>query len=528
MTSAGDVLVVGAGPTGLTAALTAAAHGADVRIVDRRPERSRPSRAMMLHSRALECLRPMGVTDDLLDRADTSPEARLHLGRHLVAVRLGHVDLPDTAFPHLTLVRQADVEEVLCSALRARGVRVEWGVELRGLTSSPDGADAVLTLPRTPGRKTEQHRSQFVAGCDGQSSTVRGLVGARWRGAPYRVEAVLADLELDGPLPPGLLHVAVGKRGLTFLFALGEGATWRMLATRRACPGPARRFGELGPGVPADELLRLLHDSGLGVTIQELRWSAQVPLQHRLASRFRRDRLFLAGDAAHAHSPAGGQGMNNGILDAVNLGWKLAFASQGGTSDVLLDSYEQERRRAAREVLALTHVIFFGEASQHPAAQLARGTLLPYAAPLLPLLLRQRRLTAAGVRLLAQPFVRYSHSALAVDAGAGAGRWPRPGHRLPDQRVVADGRATRLHDLTATPGVHLLLERDARIDPAAVGMPGPRPWIHVHRLSSHAGSGVVALRPDGYVGLHCRGADSAQLAGWLDLVGALPGRGGSR
>jgi 2-polyprenyl-6-methoxyphenol hydroxylase-like FAD-dependent oxidoreductase len=406
MTTATDVLVVGAGPTGLTTALEAYAHGASVRVVDRRAHPFQPSRAMMLHARALECLRPLGVTSALLDRADTAPEARLHLGGRVVQVGLGQVDLPDTAFPHLTLLPQADVEEVLSCALLQRGVHVEWGVEFVGLGSAPAGEALVSAALRTSDEGVEQHDCRFVAGCDGQSSMVRGLLRAGWRGAPYRVEAVLADVELSRPLEPGVLHVAVGASGLAFLFALGEGATWRLLATRPATPAPNEAFGQLGPAVPPQEVCRLVDESGLGANVDDVRWSARVPLQHRVASRFRRGPLFVAGDAAHAHSPAGGQGMNNGILDAVNLGWKLGLACASGAPEQLLGSYEQERRRAAYEVLALTHIIFFGEASPHPAARLFRGGLLPYAAPLLPPLLHRRRLVAAGVRMLAQPFVR--------------------------------------------------------------------------------------------------------------------------
>lgn len=516
-----DVLVVGAGPAGLSAALQAHSHGAAVGIVDRRAERFRPSRAMMLHARALECLRPLGVTDELLERADTSPEARIHLGKQVVHARLGHADLPDTAFPHLTLVRQADVEDVLWRALQARGVKVDWGVEFRGLAPgrSADGAlSADLTL--ADGSRG-QHQCRFLAGCDGQSSTVRGLVGAQWEGAPYRVQAILADVEIDG-LDPGLLHVAVGSTGLAFLFALGEGATWRLLATRPADPHSGGPFGQLGAGVPAGEVRQLVQASGLGATVRDVRWSAQVPLQHRLASRFQHGDLFLAGDAAHAHSPAGGQGMNNGILDALNLGWKLAFASTGGAHAELLGSYGYERRLAARRVLALTHIIFFGEASPHPLARLFRR-LLPAASPLMPVLLRQRRLTSAGIRLLAQPFVRYRNSAISLEGTPPAARWPRPGDRLPDAPVMLnDGQRARLHELTARPGVHVFLERDAGgsagdADPACAGHS-----VHVHRLASHPGRGIVAVRPDGYVGFRCGESDVHQLRSWLRLVGAVP------
>lgn len=521
MTAQTDVLVVGAGPTGLTAALEADAHGATVRIVDRREERLRPTRAMMLHARALECLRPLGVTEALLDRSDTAPQARIHVGRRVVQAGLGHVDLPDTAFPHLTLVRQADVEDVLWHALVERGIDVEWGVEFVGLrTGSTDDAMRSAAL-RTPGGTLEVHRCRFVAGCDGQSSTVRGIVGAKWRGAPYRVEALLADVEVGGDLEPGVLHAAVGDSGLTFLFALGEGATWRMLATRPADVEEDAAFGQLGASVPPEELRGLVEESHLGAAIEDIRWSARVPLQRRVARPFRRGALFLAGDAAHAHSPAGGQGMNNGILDAVNLGWKLGFAAGGGAAEPLLASYDQERRRAARDVLALTRLIFFAEASPNPAARFIRSAFLPLTAPLFPALLRRRRLTAAAVRLLSQPYVRYRQSSISTDAAPRATRWPRAGDRLPDQDVVVDGRTIRLHELTATPGIHVLLERDAhRLRDHEAAVP-EGPHVTVHRLVDQPGRAAVAVRPDGYVGFRCGVADR-RLADWMGLVGARP------
>jgi 2-polyprenyl-6-methoxyphenol hydroxylase-like FAD-dependent oxidoreductase len=511
--NAPDVLVVGAGPTGLATALTAHAHGADVRILERREDAFRPSRAMVLHPRALESLRPLGVTEELLDRADRAPRAELHLGGRVVAARLGDVALTDTPYPHLTLVRQADVEEVLTGALVQRGVSVERGVELVGAFPREERVHAVL---RADGG-TVDAEARHLVGCDGPDSVVRRAIGTTWDGAPYAVEVVLADIELDGDLSPGVLHVAAGRAGLVFLFALGEQATWRVLATRPAIGGDAPYGRPAGP-VPTPVVQRLLDEAGLGAggaggRIEAMPWSARVPLQHRLAGSFRRGRLYLAGDAAHMHSPAAAQGMNTGILDAVNLGWKLAWADPDADPE-LLDSYDLERRPAAARVLTLTHLVFFAEASTHPLPALLRGTMLPLVSPVLPGLLRQPHLMAAVVALLSQRWVRYRRSPLA--AGSPPGPGPRPGDRLADRDVRSAGRSVRLHDLTASPGVHLLLHRD---EPAAPDVRADR--VSVHRVDSWPGRGIVAVRPDGYVGYRRDGGgDPDGLAAWLDRAGA--------
>ncbi|MDO8150943.1 FAD-dependent monooxygenase [Isoptericola sp. b408] len=504
-----DVLVVGAGPTGLTTALQAHDHGASVRVMERRPEAFRPSRAMILHPRTLESLRPLGVVDELLDRADRAPRASVHLGRRVVDVRLTDVTWPGTPYPHLTLVRQADVEAVLGAALQERGVTVERDAELVTASTTDDAARAEVRV----GGSVQQVTSRFVAGCDGPASTVRRIAGVGWRGGPYREEVVLADVELDAALAPGLLHVVVGRPGLVFLFALGEGATWRVLATR-ATTGHGAPFGQPGEPVPASEVHRLLEAAGLPAAVTDLRWSARVRLQHRMAGAFRRGRLFLAGDAAHAHSPAAAQGMNTGILDGVNLGWKLAFAASGcGDPEALLDSYGLERRPVDRRVLALTHLVFYGEASTTPLPTLLRGTLLPWAAPLVPTVTAQPRVMALLVRLLSQDWTNYRSSPVSAD-GTSARRSPRPGRHLPDRAVVHEGRRRRLHELTAHPGIHLLLDRDAPAPDAR----GLGPWVSTHRLQSSPGHGLVAVRPDGFVGFGTAERDPEGLARWLERV----------
>ena len=512
MTRPVDVLVAGAGPSGLTLALQAHDNGANVRIVDRRPEAFRPSRALILHPRTLEVLRPLGVTDALLARADTAPRANLHLGRRTVGVQLGNLSMPKVAFPLLSLVRQMDVETVLAEALAQRGVVVERGTELVDVRDGPDSATATL---RTLGG-TERASFDFVAGCDGQDSVVRRDAGIDWRGGPYAEEVILADLELSPGLTPGMAHVVARGERLLFVFALGECATWRLLVTRRATSN-GLAYGQPGPPVAQSELQSMLDGAGLEVRITNLAWSARYPLQHRMASHFRRGRLFIAGDAAHAHSPATGQGMNTSIQDAANLGWKLAFAPFATEPGALLDSYELERRPVARRLLAITHAVFWAEASTHPLPSFVRSSLVPLFAPLLPFASRQHWLVATGLRQMTQWRTAYGKSPISMQTDTKGIRGPGAGQRLPDATVFCDNRPTRLHELTAAPGIHILLSQEAPpIEHDDLG-----PYVSFHRLTSSTGAGILAIRPDGYVGFRGGANDGTELETWLERIGAI-------
>jgi len=538
MTHDTDLLVVGAGSTGLTLALQAAAHGARVRVVERRSEPQGPSPTVVLHPRSLELLRPLGVTEALLARGERSVAARLHLRSRVVSLTLGPLELPGTAFPHLLRIRQGELEEVLSAALAERGAEVEYGVEVvRVARVGAGGARAVL---RRAGRPDDEVHCRFLAGCDGPTSLVRRSVGG-WIGGDDSREAVLADVDL-GPaatvaggraVEPVLLeadtaHVGVGRRGVAVLVPPGAGAGWRMHASRPAAADlpPA---GEAGAPVSRTELQHLLDDAALPARVEAVAWSAEVRVQHRLASRFSRGPLFVAGEAAHVHPPVGGQGVNAGIHDAVNLGWKLGFAAGASSTarPALLDSYHQERRRADRAVLQRTHALYRVAASPHPLAQLARVGAVPLIAPMVPFLLRQPRVSAAVVRTLAQLRLRYARSPLSMEVPASgvrvrgglARRGLRPGSRVADTLVRCAGRRVRLHELINEPGVHILLQADA----AAVPERMLGPLVHAYRLDDRPGTGMLVVRPDGYAALRAPVFDEASLVAWLRLVGLAEG-----
>ena len=425
--------------------------------------------------------------------------------------RLGDFDLPDTAFPALLFERQAVVEAILTEALADRGIEIERGVELADVRCG--AYEAEVLLRRTGG--VEPAHCRYVAGCDGAASTIRRLAGAGWHGGAYAQEVVLADIELDGDLSPGVAHVVAGRQGVLFVLAIGERATWRLLATRDEATATA---GEVSVG----DLQALLDAAGFRARVAAIAWSDRVHLEHRLASRYRAGPLFIVGDAAHVHSPAGGQGMNTGIQDASNLGWKLAFAAANPprrpTPDPLLDSYQRERRPVARQVIALTNALFWAEAANDPIAQFARKSLSAFAAPTVPYVLGRRRLVAEAARLLSQLRVHYRDSELSVEGAPPGRRGPRPGDRLRDAPVTIAGSRRRLHELTAHPGVHVLLDRDATApDNAWLG-----PLVSVHRIEDRPGVGLSIIRPDGYVGYRSASVDPDAVGSWLSLIGVKP------
>jgi 2-polyprenyl-6-methoxyphenol hydroxylase-like FAD-dependent oxidoreductase len=188
------------------------------------------------------------------------------------------------------------------------GVRIERGTDLLDVRNTDDGPRACLRTSTG----LEVVGCGAVVGCDGADSTVRAALGVGWPGGNYGREVVLADLDLVGDLVPGVAHVVVGRRGLLFLFAIGERATWRLLATRPVESTP-RSPGGQGEVVPDRELQDLIDDAGLRAEVGRVAWSSRIRLQHRMADRYRIGRVFLAGDASHVSSPAGGTGMNTGI-----------------------------------------------------------------------------------------------------------------------------------------------------------------------------------------------------------------------
>ncbi|MGH3462344.1 MAG: FAD-dependent monooxygenase [Kribbellaceae bacterium] len=514
-----DVLVVGAGPTGLALAGFLHAHGSRVRVVERRRE-GRGSRAFVMHARTLEVLAPLGVSSRLVARGDPSARARVRAGSRIVEVDLVAPGIEDTAYPFLLAIPQSVVEEELERHLDRIGFPVERGVELTALHQTGDRVRCEL---RGPGGRVEHVEVPYVVGCDGADSTVRRQVGVSFPGRAYRSTLLLADLDVDGELEPGTVHGFVGDPGILFLFPGPGRCPWRLLTVGGHNGTP----GLTDLQAIADEF------TGGSLRLRDLGWAETVRLRRGQATEYHRGRVLLAGDAAHVHSPAAAQGMNTGIQDAANLGWKLALAGAGVSADRLLSSYQLERWPVARLVRHLTDLAFMAEASGLPPL----GWLRAHAAPVLLPLTGGRRLPAPAFRLLGGLSIRYRYSPLVREGTPRLGSGPHAGDRLGDAPVRYDGVPRRLHDLLRPAGHHLLLcGRTERFDPHTVSALQRASAIplHVHRLTDRPCAGAIEdpggrllkrlgvdgaaaylVRPDGYIGYRSRNIGLTALPGYL-------------
>jgi 2-polyprenyl-6-methoxyphenol hydroxylase-like FAD-dependent oxidoreductase len=323
-----DVIVAGGGPTGLMLAGELALGGAEVVVLERLQARTGQSKALNLQPRSAEVLASRGLLDDLLDIAP----ARLPRG-HFAGLPLDYSQLP-TPYPYQIGITQARVEERLAVWSRSLGAKIEYGVPVEAFTAESSGVTV------------NGIRARFLVGCDGARSTVRRQSGIGFPGRDGRMCAVVADVTLAGDGPTEWTLPAPEGDGLLTVLPLGDGV-FRVLAA-----GPRQMAAGKDDPVPDAEIAAALDRDGL--KLDAVRWASRFTDATRQADRYRHGPVFLAGDAAHIHSPAGGQGLNLGLQDAFNLGWKMAEVLRGGSPDALLDTYHAERHPVAARVLQST------------------------------------------------------------------------------------------------------------------------------------------------------------------------------
>ena len=549
-----DILIVGAGPTGLSLGAQLCSFDIRARIVDRALDRAHESRALGVQARTLELLQSLGLGDALVAQGNPSAQLILHVdGRVAAEAELGGFSGTDTKYPFILFVSQAETERLLGEHLASREVAVERGVEL--VDFSPNGDRVECTLRHGDGR-AEAVRVRYLVGCDGAHSTVRKGAGLAFEGEAYQQDFMLGDVEADASpdvsFVPNALHPCVGRHGIAIFFPLGRPATWRVIAMSGA-EAEAKGTSESGADKPLTSELSLAElqavvdgATGGGIRLRDPAWLAHFHLHHRQAAHYRRGPIFLAGDAGHIHSPVGAQGMNTGIQDAWNLGWKLALVVKGLATPRLLDSYEAERWPVGRTLLRYTDRIFSALVRSLSDSALASWLRRTVAASVIPGVLTSTRLRAFAFRFISELGIRYRRSPAVTEAEPRLRAGPRAGDRFPDAHLTLDGRDVRLHDAVVGPCLTLVLCGDGvawnteRLGEHPVCRNGV---LRIKRLTRRPERGALVdergeafarlgvddaaqylVRPDGYVGFRCAGQALDALERYLDEWYEPPGQ----
>jgi 2-polyprenyl-6-methoxyphenol hydroxylase-like FAD-dependent oxidoreductase len=481
------VLIVGAGPTGLVLALWLTKFGVPVRIIDKTAEPGTTSRALAVSARTLEFYRQLGVADPLVEGGVKAPGANFWVqGTQVARLPLDRIGEGLTPFPFALIFPQDAHERVLIERLEALGVTVERRTELVRFAPRGDGVRA--TLRRADGAE-EICEASYLAGCDGAHSTVREALAIGFPGGTYAAIFFVADVEGSGPATNGEIHVDLGRSDFLAVFPLKGTGRVRLVGT--VLERPAGAHGDWTFDDVRDRVL-----GHLKFTIGQVNWFSTYHVHHRVAAKFREGRAFLLGDAAHVHSPVGGQGMNTGIGDAVNLAWKLAAVLNGGAADSLLDTYEPERIGFARRLVATTDRAFTMVTAQGPIAWRVRTRLVPLVVPFLFRLAAVRRFL---FRTVSQIGVNYRDSPLSEGAAGSV----RGGDRLPWVETAPD--EDNFAPLTALAWqVHVYGEPPRGVAEACgeLGLPLDLfAWQPEMRRSGLMRGALYLVRPDGYVAL---------------------------
>jgi 2-polyprenyl-6-methoxyphenol hydroxylase-like FAD-dependent oxidoreductase len=458
-----QVLVVGAGPTGLTLACELLARGIRTRIIDRNDGAVLETRAGGMHARTLETFEAMGLVDRFLDRGH--PVRYFTFYTH--GKRLARLDVSrnGSRYGFMLSIPQHETELILRARVVELGGHVEQQSELVSFIEQPDGV--IATVREASGAATTI-RADFLAGCDGAHSRVRHQLELPFSGHPYPQDWLLADVLLDWQRSEESVH-AFFRTGSNAMIAFPmREHRWRIVLPFT---------GERGESPPTMEEIQRLIDERCPepVRASDPTWLANFRCHRRSTNRYRVGRVLLAGDAVHIHTPAGGQGMNTGIMDAHNLGWKLALVASGRAEDWLLDTYGAERGPVAHQVLQLTHALVSVGSLSSPGKRLLRNLLAPVAAHL-PFV--QRR----AARRLGHIHVAYPASRLTIADSIRRG--PKPGERVPGLPELEERRHVLL-----VPGRGSLppsLEAYADLLSVACRDRGP----------------LALVRPDGYMAAH--------------------------
>src|SRR5215471_1785082 len=457
-----DVLIVGAGPVGLFLANECARRGLRSRIVEANPTQSEHSKALAIFPRTLEILDMAGLVGPFLEKANrvTSVAVVTH-GHRLANMRFAPEESP---YRFVAMVPQDVSERLLVEQLKQRGGDVEY--ETKFVAAVQNGGDVSVTLDQH-GQRLE-FTAGFVIGCDGAHSTVRHLLNLPFEGAEYPDSFVLADMETNDALPADQLQLCPSENGPVAIFP--------MSATRRRMVATVENKEHSREDAPSLDLVRqiLAQRAPRGLEVRSLNWSTYFRIHHRQVAQLRERNMFIAGDAAHIHSPFGGQGMNTGLHDVWNLAWKLDLFLQGHGNDTLLDSYTAERRPVIKSVIETTDFLTKALGTPSKIAQVLRDAVIPMVSHLAPF-------QHAFVKKLSELGIAYRGSPIVEGAGE---------RYFDDSLRGGKGILNRFL---------LLLGEDAGASTVDAARQLTESLADVVELRRAPRPGIALVRPDGYI-----------------------------
>ena len=502
-----DILIVGAGPTGLVLALWLAHWGVRVRIIDKTQEPGRTSRALAVQARTLELYAQIGLADAVMERSRAAVAANLWVtGKKRAYLAFGDMGAGISPYPNPVIFPQDEHEPLLIERLSKAGVEVQRSTELLGFETT---ADHVVARLRKRDGTLETCRAAYITGCDGAHSTVRETLGIGFPGGTYEHIFYVADVEATGSVVNGELHVGLDRSDFLALFPLKEDGRVRLVGT---VSDEALTRREI---LTWDDVNTTVM-RWMPIEIARVNWFSTYHVHHRVADRFRKERAFLLGDAAHIHSPVGGQGMNTGIGDAVNLAWKLAWVLKRLADKSLLDSYEPERIAFARRLVKTTDQAFTAVTSSGPIARFLRLDIVP---ALLPLLFAYKPMRRVLYRTVSQTNVNYRGSFLSE----GYLGIVRGGDRLPWVKTTDIDNYASLTALDWQ--VHVYGEATVDLRRLCAGRSLKLQTFAWRREMAHAGlrrDAAYLLRPDGYIAMVETDGKDGHIAAYLHTRQTAP------
>lgn len=502
-----DVLIVGAGPTGLVLALWLNRQGVGVRIIDKSSGPGEASRAMAVQARTLELYRQLDLAEPVIEAGYKTPAMNMWArGRHRARIPLGDAGKDVSAYPFVLVYPQDRHERLLVQQLQSLGVDVERQTEL---LSFEEGESHVKALLKHADGREESFTAAFVAGCDGARSLVRQAIGSGFEGGTYKQLFYVADVRVTGVEPAGEGHIAFDNSDFVLLLCYGEKDQYRLIGTvrdERAEHPEHLTFEDVG------------HDAinGLNLKITAVNWFSTYRVHHRVADHFRRGRAFLLGDAAHVHSPAGGQGMNTGILDAINLAWKLAAVLKGKAPDTLLDSYQIERQAFARTLVETTDKLFTFVTAQGGFADFVRTRIAPLFASVA---YKSENVREYLFRVVSQTTLDYRESPLSQGKAGGV----EGGDRLPWLSVGTEDNYASLAAIQWQVHVYGEAKADLTRWCARQGIAlHVFAWEHAYEKAGVARNAAYLLRPDNHVALADPEGEVSTLSRYFEAHGVMP------